>query len=619
MERVIAIFLSCVLLSASSLLASSVEETYQAALMQEKGEGNLKEAIRLYKQVIEAHEKGKGDESMAARAQLRIGVCQEKLGLAQARQTYEAVIDEHPGQPQVRAEAAQRLESTHQREATIERPSSRTASALELRSLLQQHWPSLIVDADSVLSDEWVRSRIDSVFINEQIRRQLEAIQRQREQTARQMEQEQAARQLGAIQWQREQEMEQVARQMEQAARQLEAIQPQVFLGHESGQQYHDYAYTPPVVPYAHEEVAEVPMQWKFRLEVDGSYPQRHRDWATLDYDDSDWATIDIGRAWEDQGYAGYDKGAWYRTTFTVAADSVRPVLMAFGGVDKDAFVYVNGQLVGQHHAWNLPFILDISDHVVRDGENAVALYVYDGAMMGGVYGLINVHQPTDEVETNDFAVNRGGHLNRVYRGHGWPRVEVLKSGKHYMLYSRYAYQLPRIPYPHQTVAEVPMQWKFCLDVGGLNSQRHREYADPDFDDSEWVDIGIGQAWEDQGYAQYDEGAWYRTRIEVDAKKGRPVFMAFGGVDKDAYVYVNGHWIGEHHVWNQPFILDISDHVVRDGENTVALYVYDGMGMGGVYGLINVHQPSGKENLDRYLANRGGSVKRKRSFWSRFF
>ena len=39
--------------------------------------------------------------------------------------------------------------------------------------------------------------------------------------------------------------------------------------------------------------------------------------------------------------------------------------------------------------------------------------------------------------------------------------------------------------------------------------------------------------------------------------------------------------------------------------------------MGGVYGLIQVLQPTGEENLDRYLANRGGSVKR--SFWSRFF
>ena len=643
MERVIAIFLSCVLLSASSLLASNVEETYQAALAQEKGEGNLEEAIRLYQQVIEAHEKGEADENMAARAQLRIGVCQEKLGLAQARQTYEAVRDKYPDQPQVGEEAAQRLGSTHQRETVIEEPSHRTASESYIHAFLQQimerakrqtELTERQMEAIQRQITEQTKRQIeqvkqlteqtkqrmeqakrgtgaDSVFIDEQVRRQLEAVQRQMEQAERQIEQqmEQAERQM-------EQQMEQAERQMEAIQRQgfsFERIRPRHFLEGGSDQQYYHYANTPPVIPYAYEEVAEVPIQWKFHLEVDGVSPQRHRDYATLDYDDSEWAAIDIGRAWEDQGYAGYDKGAWYRTTFTVAADSVRPVLMAFGGVDKDAFVYVNGQLVGQHHAWNLPFILDISDQVVRDGENAVALYVYDGANMGGVYGLINVHQPTGKVSTDAIAANRGGHLRTHHTRRG--RVEEWPFFR--KLYSSYAHQPPRIPYPHQTVAEVPMQWKFCLDVGGLDPQRHREYANPDFDDSEWADISIGQAWENQGYVQYDEGAWYRTRIEVDAEKGRPVHLAFGGVDKDAYVYINGNWVGEHHEWNQPFILDISDYVVRDGENTVALYVYDGTLMGGVYGLINVHQPTGGENLDRYLVNGGGSAKR--SFWSRFF
>ena len=667
MKRVTAIFLSCVLLTASSLLASSVEETYQAALTQEKGEGNLEEAIRLYQQVIEAHEKGEGDENMAARAQLRIGVCQEKLGLAQARQTYEAVRDKYPDQSQVGAEAARRLGSTHQREAVIEEPSHRTASESYVRRQLQQvmerakqqkelterqleaiqrqltEQTKRQIEQVKQLTEQTKRQMeqakqgtgADSVFIDEQVRRQLEATQRQMEQAERQLEQQmkQAERQI-------EQAVRQLERQLEAIQRQgvsFERIRPRHFLEGGSDQQYYHYAntppvifkgivpfleggleqvyqayaYTPPEVPYPHEEVAKMPMQWKFRLEVDGLHPQRHA-YAAPDFDDSEWATIDIGRAWEDQGYAGYDEGAWYRTTFTVAADSVRPVLMAFGGVDKDAFLYVNGQLVGQHHVWNQPFILDISDHVVRDGENAVALYVYDGKLMGGVYGLINVHQPTNEVETDDFAANRGGSLDMVHRRTIGTQVRVLKPS-----YSSYAHRPPRIPYPHRKVGAVPMQWKFCLDVGEPDPQRNREYANPDFDDSEWADISIGQAWEDQGYPGYDEGAWYRTQIEVNAEKGRPVHLAFGGVDKDAYVYVNGHWVGEHRVWNQPFILDISDHVVRDGENTVALYVYDGTGMGGVYGLINVHQPTSKENLDRYLANRGGSAKR--SFWSRFF
>ena len=155
-----------------------------------------------------------------------------------------------------------------------------------------------------------------------------------------------------------------------------------------------------------------------------------------------------------------------------------------------------------------------------------------------------------------------------------------------------------------------------------MNPHRHREYADPYLDDSSWADISIGQAWEDQGYFPYDEGAWYRARFEVDAEEGRPVHLAFGGVDANAYVFVNGLGVGQHHVGNQSFIFDISSQVVRDGENTVAIYVYDGAGMGGVYGLIQVLQPTGDENFDRYLANRGGEVgkvKVKRSFWSRFF
>ena len=641
MERVIAIFLSCLLLTASSLLASNVEETYQAALMQEKGEGNLEEAIRLYKQVIEAHEKGEADESMAARAQLRIGVCQEKLGLAQARQTYEAVRDKYPDQPQVGAEAARRLGSTHQREAVIEEPSHRTDSESYIRRQLQQvmerakrqmelterqmeaiqqqltEQTKRQMEQVKQLTEQAKRSTgADSVFIDEQVRRQLEAAQRQMKQ-----QMEQAERQM-------EQQMRQAEQQMEQVERQgfsFERIRPRHFLEGGSDQRYYHYANTPPVVPYAYEEVAEVPMQWKFRLDESKS-PQRHRSYATSDFDDSDWATINIGQAYEDQGYAGYDGWAWYRATFTVAADSVRSVLMAFGGLGaKDAFVYVNGHLVGQHYdQWDRPFILDISDHVVRDGENTVALYLYDDNGMGGVYGLINVHQPTDEIKTDDFATNRGGRLEMV-EGNGWPVFkDHFTSGKRY---SRYAHRPPRIPYTYKKVAEVPVQWKFSpYEEGNLDAS----LSHTDLDDSNWAEIDIGQAWEDQGYSGYDEGAWYRARIEVNAEEGRPVHLAFGGVDNNAYVYVNGSFVGEHHGWNTPFILDISEAVKYKGQNVVAVRVYDGMEMGGIYGTIEVIQPTGNENLDRYLANRGGSAqqkqtnrggseKQKQSFWSRFF
>ena len=217
---------------------------------------------------------------------------------------------------------------------------------------------------------------------------------------------------------------------------------------------------------------------------------------------------------------------------------------------------------------------------------------------------------------------NRGGHLEMVDRN-DWPVFKAhFTSGK---LYSRYAHRPPRIPYTYKKVAEVPVQWKFSpYGEEALDASLSRT----DFDDSAWADIDIGQAWEDQGYSGYDEGAWYRARIEVNAEEGRPVHLAFGGVDNNAYVYVNGTFVGEHHGWNTSFILDISEAVNYKGQNVVAVRVYDGMEMGGIYGTIEVIQPTGNENLDRYLANRGISAQQKqtnrdeeekRSFWSRFF
>ena len=674
MAHVTAIFLSCILLTASGLLASSVEEIYQAALTQEKGEGNLEEAIRLYKQVVEAHEKGEGDEKMAARAQLRIGVCQEKLGLAQARQTYEAVRDKYPDQPQVGAEAARRLGSAHQREAMIEEPSQRTASEFEIYSLLQQSelWPSLIAGADSALINERMHriqdaiGRIDSVFMHghletfqqqmETLQRHLETLQpqimeqtkRQTEQTEQQMEiflrrqletlqqqinrmeqakwrteqakqiiaqakqakqrlkqakqgtgadsvfiNEQVRRQLKAFQWQ----MEQAERQMKQQQfewqnQQLRSLPTDDdLLEHWSSLGMDLKAAIKKSLRRATDKglVAEMPIKWKFHLDPDMQPMERtprFHEYAVPDFDDSEWADIEIGRTWADQGHADYEGGAWYRAKFAVAADRVRPVHIYIEGKYRTIEVYINGHLTAFHGNFNIterPFIVDIGPMSAHDGENTVALYVYGGTDTASL-DRINVYQPIAN----------------------WASLGSEKEAG--QQYSPYADSPAVVPYSHKKVAKVPTQWKFRLDERLLNPQRDREYAAPGFDDSEWADIKIGQAWEAQGYAGYNGGAWYRTQIKVDAKEGQPVHLAFGGVDQHATLYVNGHRVGEHNKWSRPFILDISDQVMRDGENTVALYVFDGEGMGGIYGTVKVIQPTKEENFDRYLANRSSAT-----------
>ncbi len=688
MGRIIAIFLSCVLLSASSLLASSVEETYQAALAQEKGEGNLEEAIRLYKQVIEAHEKGEGDEGLAARAQLRIGVCQEKLGLAQARQTYEAVRDKYPDQPQVGAEAARRLGSTHQREAVIEEPSHRTASESLIRRQVQrvverakqqkelterqleaiqrqvteqterqvEQLKQLTERTKQRLEQAKQSTDADSAFINEQVRRQLEATQRQMEQQMKQVERQmkQAKRQMEALQRQLEGQLKTIQRQGfrsewmhgiqghfgdlksslgigvdsvfidEQVRRQLKALQQQMKQAErqmkQDNQQIEWQSQSSHDLPFHNEilfswsslgkdrktdikkflrratdmdPVAKVPTKWEFHLDTDRKpieRPSRFHEYSVADFDKSKWTDIELGRPWADQGYADYEGGAWYRAKFAVAADHVRPVHMYIEGKFRTIEVYVNGRATSFRGGTNImeqPIIVNIGPMAVRDGENTVALYVYGGTNRAGI-DRINVYQPIFD----------------------WASPSLKKGAD--QQYSSYANSPVVIPYSHKKVAKMPTQWKFRLDERlderRLNPLLDREYATPGFDDSEWADISIGQAWEAQGYAGYNGGAWYRTQIKVDAKEGQPVHLAFGGVDQYATVYVNGHWVGEHNKWSRPFILDISDQVMRDGNNTVALYVFDGEGMGGIYGTVKVIQPTKEENLDRYLANRSSTT-----------
>ena len=69
-------------------------DLFQKALMLERADGKLQEAIALYQKVVNESQ----DESLAAKAQLQIGVCYEKLGQTEARAAYQKVIETYPKQ-----------------------------------------------------------------------------------------------------------------------------------------------------------------------------------------------------------------------------------------------------------------------------------------------------------------------------------------------------------------------------------------------------------------------------------------------------------------------------------------------------------------------------------------
>ena len=77
-------------------------------------------------------------------------------------------------------------------------------------------------------------------------------------------------------------------------------------------------------------------------------------------------------------GHKDFIPAVWYRRLFTLPeAWEDKRILLHFGAVDYDAWVYVNGRLAGFHRGGYTPFTLEMTDHLER-GENTVTLYAED-------------------------------------------------------------------------------------------------------------------------------------------------------------------------------------------------------------------------------------------------
>ena len=127
---------------------------------------------------------------------------------------------------------------------------------------------------------------------------------------------------------------------------------------------------------------------WRFAPDIgrDGHL----KGWHEADFDDSEWAEITIEKAWEEQGHE-YDGVAWYRGTFPLGEKpECLAVELHFKAVDEIAWVWVNGEYVGQHdigpEGWNVPFTLDVTEELRWGAENQITVRVYDSKFAGGIW-----------------------------------------------------------------------------------------------------------------------------------------------------------------------------------------------------------------------------------------
>ena len=81
--------------------------------------------------------------------------------------------------------------------------------------------------------------------------------------------------------------------------------------------------------------------------------------------------------------------------------------------------------------------------------------------------------------------------------------------------------------------------WKFSPDPEQVGIEE--EWFSPDYVDEGWPSLDAGKRWEDQGFPDVDDYAWYRKSVIIPKEwEGRPVWLVIGG-GNDAYdLYCNG-------------------------------------------------------------------------------
>lgn len=111
-------------------------------------------------------------------------------------------------------------------------------------------------------------------------------------------------------------------------------------------------------------------------------------------------------------------------------------------------------------------------------------------------------------------------------------------------------------------------------------------WADPELDDTGWVEITVPSAWEAAGYPGMDGIAWYRTSFQLSAEEAQQgIHLGLGAIDDSDISWVNGHEVGRtENAWNQARLYEVPPEVLEPGRNVIAVRVEDTGGGGGIQG-----------------------------------
>ncbi|MBK7228243.1 MAG: beta galactosidase jelly roll domain-containing protein [Ignavibacteriales bacterium] len=121
--------------------------------------------------------------------------------------------------------------------------------------------------------------------------------------------------------------------------------------------------------------------------------------------------------------------------------------------------------------------------------------------------------------------------------------------------------------------------------------------------------INVPSSWENQGFHGYDGYAWYRNSFKLSSDlNNKDIYLVLGYVDDVDQTFINGNLIGvsggfpndyrtAYNAFRKYYIP--KEYLNKDGENTIALRIYDDELEGGIMsGKIGIYTYEGRFEPD---------------------
>ena len=120
---------------------------------------------------------------------------------------------------------------------------------------------------------------------------------------------------------------------------------------------------------------------------------------------------------------------------------------------------------------------------------------------------------------------------------------------------------------------------RFPLKDSGMQ-QGNALYAQPTWDDNNWMNIEVPGFWENKGYPGIDGVAWYRRTVKLSSVKREAVTLHLGRVSNKEQVWINGVALkGEGSQVSRVYHIPVN--VLKNGENQITVRIVNNQGGGG--------------------------------------